>query len=228
MFCTKCGSALSDAVRFCPSCGSSQIANAPPPYTAVNQYSEKKNVGWTSRHLDPAVIQRAEKNKKNAWAFTIFLTVAFPVGFSLAGLLMDDLPLNEAVIIGVGLGLLMLIIGIFRISRMKSGIWEGTVIDKKQKRKMDHSQDDNVVSHKTIYTIVVAEDNGKQHKLNYTDNTALYNYFNIGERIRCHLSFGTYEKYDKSRDNTIFCNVCGAINDISQDQCKSCRLPLFK
>jgi len=228
MFCTKCGSALSAEARFCPGCGSSQVANALPPNTPVNRYPQQKYVGWTSQHLDPAVIRRAEKNKKAAWAFTIFPTAAFPIGFSLAGFLMEDLPLNEAVIIGVGLGLLMLIIGIVRISKMKSGIWEGTVIDKKQKRKMDHSQDDNVVSHKTIYTIVVAEDNGKQHMLNYTDNAALYNYFKIGDRVRCHLSFGTYEKFDKSQDNAIFCNVCGTINDISQDHCKSCRLPLFK
>ncbi len=228
MFCKKCGSALSADARFCPGCGSLNVANAPQTNSGVNQYPQQRYVGWTSKHIDPTVIRRAEKNKKTAWAFTIFLTVAFPIGFILAGLLMDDLPLNEAVIIGVCLGFLMLIIGIIRTSKMKSGVWEGTVTDKRHKRKMDNSQDDNVVSHKTIYTIIVAEDNGKQHKLNYTDNTAMYNYFNIGDRIRCHMSFGTYEKFDKSRDNSIFCNVCGKVNDISQDLCISCRLPLFK
>lgn len=227
-FCKNCGSALSADARFCPACGATLETNPPQPPVWSNQYRPQQNIGWTSRHLDPAVIQRAKKHKKSAWIFTIFLTVAFPVGFALAGNLMDDMPLNEALIIGIGLGLLMLLIGIIRISRMKAGIWEGTVTDKRQKRKMDHSQSDDVVRHKTVYTIIVTEDSGKQHKLNYTDNTALYNYFSIGDRIRCHMSFGTYEKFDKSRDRDIFCNVCGTINDLSQDLCKSCRLPLFK
>ena len=145
-FCTKCGSAQSADARFCPSCGSAQVTATTQPTAGSNQAPLQQYIGWTSRHLDPAVIQRAEKNKKNAWAFTIFLTAAFPIGFALAGILMEDMPLDEALIIGIGLGLLMLIIGIVRISRMKSGIWEGTVTDKKQKRKMDHSQSDDVAT----------------------------------------------------------------------------------
>jgi len=208
--------------------GAAQEINTTQPNVGTNQAYRQQYIGWTSHHLDPVVIQRAEKNKKNAWAFTIFLTAAFPLGFGLAGILMEDMPLEEALLIGIGLGLLMLLIGIIRISRMKAGIWEGTVTDKRQKQKMDHSQSDDVVRHKTIYTIYVTENSGKKHKLKYTDNAAMYNYFNIGDKIRCHLSFGTYEKFDKSRDREIFCNICGTLNDISQDVCKSCRLPLFK
>ena len=131
------------------------------------------------------------------------------------------MPLNEAVIIGSGLGIMMLIIGIVRISRMRSGYWEGTVIDKNKKQKMDNSQDDNITRYKMVYTINIAEDNGKKHKLTYVDNAAMYNYFNVGDRIRCHLSFGTYEKYDKSRDSGIFCNICGSFNDLAKDSFKS-------
>lgn len=226
-FCTKCGTPLSAEDQFCPNCGAAVETTIPQKPFLSNQ-QQQQYIGWTSHHLDPAVIQRAEKNKKNAWGFTIFLTVAFPFGFTAAGIFMDDMPLNEAIIIGIALGLLMLIIGVVRISRMKNGIWEGTVTDKRQRRKMDHSQDDSVVRHRIIYTIIVTEDNGKCHKLNYTDNTALYNYFSIGDRIRCHLAFGTYEKFDKSQDKFIFCNICGTINEISHDLCISCRLPLFK
>jgi len=215
-FCTTCGSATIADARFCPACGN-----------ALNP-AHPQSVGWTTHHLDPAVQQRAEKNKKNAWIFTIFLTFAFPIGFALAGIFMEDMPIGEALLIGIGLGLMMLIIGIIRISKMKSGTWDGTVTDKKQKRKLDHSQDDSVTREKTIYTIVITESNGRQHRLNYTDNTTMYNYFNIGDRVRCHMAFGTYEKFDKSRDSIIYCNICGTQNDISLNQCKSCRLPLFK
>ncbi|MHB8963822.1 MAG: hypothetical protein ACYC5K_11795 [Saccharofermentanales bacterium] len=74
----------------------------------------------------------------------------------------------------------------------------------------------------------MTEDGGRRHKLSYTDNTVMYNYFAVGDRIRCHMAFGTFEKHDKSKDSTIFCNICGTINDLSQDTCTSCRLPLFK
>ena len=227
-FCTKCGVSLAIDARFCPACGTALNAAAAQPPAGASQFSQQPLVGWTTRHLDPAVIRRAEKNKKSAWAFTIFLTAAFPIGFALAGILTEDMQLGEALIIGIGLGLLMLIIGVVRISHMKSGTWDGTVTDKSQKRKMDHSQDDSVARYKTIYTIVVTEDNGKQHKLKYTDNTILYNYFNIGDRIRCHMAFSTYEKFDKSRDSMIFCNICGKPNDIIRENCQFCRLPLFK
>lgn len=227
-FCSKCGASLSPNDHFCPSCG---VALASTAVSTSAEPSETQNlpyVGWTTHHLDAEVIERAAKNKKHAWVFTLFLTLVFPVGFSIAGILMDDMPLNEAVIIGVCLGLLMLLIGIIRISKMKAGIWDGKVTDKRQKQKMDNSQDDGAVRQNTIYTIFVTEDGGKKHKLKYVNNAVMYDYFNIGDRIRCHLAFGTYEKFDKSKDSSIFCNICGKINDISQDKCKSCKLPLFK
>jgi len=227
-FCTKCGSAISENARFCPACGNAVQADLPQQASGFQQVRQQSLVGWTNRHLDPAVVARAAKNKKAAWIFTIILTIAFPVGFFIAGNATDDLPLNEAVIIGVGLGLLMLLIGLVRISRMKSGTWDGTVTDKRHKQKVEHDQDDSSTRYRTIYTLVITEDSGKKHKLNYTDNHAVYDYFNLGDRIRCHMAFSTYEKYDKSRDTMLFCNICGTLNDITSDTCKSCRLPLFK
>ena len=226
-FCMHCGTGMTDDARFCPSCGQHaddstfqvEGKGAPPALTLK---------GWTARHLDPEVVARAEKNKRAAKGFTIFLTVVFPIGFALAGIFVDDMPFGEALIIGIGLGLLMLVIGLVRMSRMKSGTWDGTVTDKKKQQKTDHSQDDSTVRYKTVYTLVVTEESGKKHRLRYTDNSAMYNYFNVGDRIRCHMAFGTYEKFDKSRDTVIFCNICATLNDLVNDRCKSCRLPLFK
>ncbi|MGI6326552.1 MAG: zinc-ribbon domain-containing protein [Saccharofermentanales bacterium] len=230
-FCVKCGSAVSEGARFCPICGNAVQAvqgDTRQPVSGFQQARQQSLVGWTNRHLEPAVLARAAKNKKGAWIFTVVLTIAFPVGFFIAGNVMEDLPLNEAVIIGVGLGVLMLVIGLVRISRMKSGTWEGTVTDKRHKQKIERDQDDSYTRYRTVYTLVLTEDNGKKHTLNYTDNRAVYDYFNIGDRVRCHMAFGTYEKYDKSKDSMLFCNICGKINDITSDTCHSCRLPLFK
>ena len=227
-FCSKCGAAISENTRFCSACGNAVQSDTRQQASDFRQDRPQSLVGWTNRHLEPAVLARAAKNKKAAWIFTVFLTIAFPVGFFIAGNFTDDLPLSEAVIIGVGLGLLMLLIGLVRISRMKSGTWDGTVTDKKHKQKVEHDQDDSSTRYRTVYTLVLTEDNGKKHKLNYTDNRALYDYFNIGDRVRCHMAFSTYEKYDKSRDTMLFCNICATINDITSDTCKSCHLPLFK
>ena len=227
-FCSKCGAAISESTRFCSACGNAVQSDVRQQVSDFRQDRQQSLVGWTNRHLEPAVLARAAKNKKAAWIFTVFLTIAFPVGFFIAGNVTDDLPLDEAVIIGIGLGLLMLLIGLVRISRMKSGTWDGTVTDKKHRQKVEHDQDDSHTRYRTVYTLVLTEDSGKKHKLNYTDNRALYDYLNIGDRVRCHMAFSTYEKYDKSRDSMLFCNICGTINDITIDTCKSCRLPLFK
>ena len=214
-YCRQCGTALETGTRFCPSCGTSAGATAGP-------------IGWTQRHLDPEVVARARKNKKNAWVFTWVLTVLFPAGFALAGLFVEDMPMNEALIIGIGLGLLALIIGLVRVSRMKSGTWYGVVTDKGHKQKVEHDRDTTATRYRTVYTLSVREDSGKKHTLTYVDNRALYDYFKVGDRIRCHQAFGTYEKYDKSADRVIYCNICGTLNDMAADTCTSCRLPLFK
>lgn len=251
-FCTNCGAPLEADARFCTACGTPVAPPIPPQaapqqaYQAAQQQAYQAApqqayqapqqqfgrgyaplVGWTQRHMDPQIVARAEKNKKAAWGFTIFLTIAFPVGFTIAGFAVDDMPIEEAVIIGFGLGIMMLIIGLVRIASMKKGIWEGTVVDKYKKNKIEHTSDDST-HYRMHYTIVVKEEGGKSHKLNYVDNAAMYDYFNVGDRIRCHQAFGTYEKYDKSRDSYIFCNVCGKLNDITNDTCVSCHMPLFK
>lgn len=236
-FCTNCGAPLEADARFCTACGTPVAPPIPPQappqqqaYQAAQQQFGRGYaplVGWTQRHMDPQIVARAEKNKKAAWAFTIFLAIAFPVGFTIAGFAVDDMPIEEAVIIGFGLGIMMLIIGLVRIASMKKGIWEGTVVDKYKKNKIEHTSDDST-HYRMHYTIVVKEEGGKSHKLNYVDNAAIYDYFNVGDRIRCHQAFGTYEKYDKSRDSYIFCNVCGKLNDITNDTCVSCHMPLFK
>ena len=220
-YCGQCGTVLEAGTRFCPSCGT-------PASETSGQIAPAARVGWTRHHLDPEVIQRARKNKKNAWIFTLVLTVLFPAGFALAGLFVEDMPMNEALIIGIGLGLLALIIGLVRVSRMKSGTWDGVVTDKGHKQKVEHDRDTTATRYRTVYTLSVREESGKKHTLTYVDNRALYDYFKVGDRIRCHQAFGTYEKYDKSADRVIYCNICGTLNDIAADTCTSCRLPLFK
>ena len=47
---------------------------------------------------------------------------------------------NEAIIIGVGLGVLMLVINLWRIKDMKAPQWEGVVIEKYKKERREHKR----------------------------------------------------------------------------------------
>ena len=81
----------------------------------------------------------------------------FPIGFILAGLLIDEMPLNEAIIIGVGLGVLMLVINLWRIKDMKAPQWEGVVIEKYKKERREHKKDDSMTTYTELTTIIKTE-----------------------------------------------------------------------
>lgn len=191
-----------------------------------DNFSEHEDslIGWSPHYSNPEILTIVQKNKKSSLIFAGALTLLFPLGFFIAGIVLDDLPLNEAISIGIGLGLLMLLISLWRIKGMNKPIWEGVVIKKYEKRK--HSSDDH--GSDTSYTefIVVAKsDQGKKRKIK---DGEMYSYFSVGDRIRYHPNLETYEKYDKSKDNIIYCNVCRRKNPIVNERCEHCKSLLFK
>lgn len=80
----------------------------------------------------------------------------------------------------------------------------------------------------TLYTVVFKTDQGKIEKRSREDDDLVYNYFEIGDRVRHHKGLGTLEKYDKSKDSIIFCNACSTLNDINDEKCYRCSCPLLK
>ncbi len=149
------------------------------------------------------------------------------MGFFIAGNVMEDLPLNEAVIIGVGLGLLMLLIGLVRISRMKSGTWEGTVC-KRHKQKIERDQDDSYTRYRTVYTLVLTEDSREETYAQAYRQPCCVRLFQYRRPGSVSYGFRHLRKIRQVKDSMLFCNICGKINDITSDTCHSCRLPLFK
>jgi hypothetical protein len=81
----------------------------------------------------------------------------------------------------------------------------------------------------TEFTTVINTDAGKKKKIVERDSGRLmYDYLTVGDRVHYHPMFGTYEKYDKSKDRIIYCNVCSTKNLIQNDRCKQCNNLLFK
>lgn len=182
-------------------------------------------VGWSTRYQDPEIMAAIKKKYKAGISYAWALVLVFPFGFLLAGLFFQTRLLAVGLIIGVGLGLLMVGLNWFYIKNQRKQIWEGVITEKYQKEKPeDDDSDDEGID----YVLVAQKTNGKKHHMIYHNRPEMYDYFQIGDRVRYHVGLSTYEKYDKSQDRIIFCNVCSAENPIANDRCEHCHNLLFK
>lgn len=161
--------------------------------------------------------------------WTWVLTLLFPVGFLIAGLLSHEVPLNEALIIGSGLGLLILAINLWRIAGMKKPVWDGVVMKKVEKKRYKRDNDDGSSQSYMEYIVLIRTERGKKKRIvERQRGRDMYDYLDVGDRVRYHPALETYEKYDKSKDQVIYCNVCRLRNSIRNDRCERCNNLLFK
>ncbi|NLA85976.1 MAG: zinc ribbon domain-containing protein [Clostridiales bacterium] len=242
--CTACGADIPDDAEFCINCGTAantagtptatvpsvppQAAYAMPPQSSGAQHMGL--VGFSERCNSPEILAAAQKNKKFSIGCMWILVFVPLIGFPIAGLLIEDFPFGESLIIGVGIALVMLVVNLFALQKTKKPIWEGTVVNKYKKEKYEHrgSDDDNYRTY-TEFTTVITTDAGKKKTIVERDSGRhMYDYLSVGDRVRFHPKFGTYEKYDKSKDRIIYCNVCSMMNPIQNDRCKRCSNLLFK
>ncbi|WP_050741817.1 hypothetical protein [Acetobacterium bakii] len=192
----------------------------------VNASQSETNglVGWSTRYEDPEIIAAAKEKYKSGISYLWALVVIFPFGFLLAGLFFETMLLAAGLIIGAVLGLLMVGLNWFYIKNKRKQIWEGVITEKYQQEKPDDDSDQDDMD----YVLVVEKTNGKKHHMIYHNRREMYDYFQIGDRLRYHVGLSTYEKYDKSKDHIIYCNVCSTENPISNDRCDHCNNLLFK
>jgi hypothetical protein len=143
---------------------------------------------------------------------------------------MDDFPFGESLVIGVGIALVMLVVNLLALRKTKQPMWEGVVVNKYSKEKSEHrGGEDNNYRTYTEYTTIINTDAGKKKTIVEKDSGRhMYDYLSVGDRVRFHPRFGTYEKYDKSKDRIIYCSVCTMMNSIQNDRCKRCNNLLFK
>lgn len=239
--CGSCGAKLQEDAAFCTNCGASvqrgmgeatnvsRQTTVPPSRSDIPPQNHTALVGWSTRSNDPEILAAAQKNKKSAMGCAWIFMLLFPIGFLLAGLFIDEMPLNEAIIIGIGLGVVMLVINLVRIKGMKRPVWEGVVIEKFQKERRRHNRGDDSFDYYTEFTVVIKTNAGKVKRIIERDSQRhMYDYLAVGDRVRYYPAFETYEKYDKSQDQIIYCNVCRMMNPIANERCKRCNNLLFK
>jgi len=226
--CAACGATIPDGAEFCINCGTDVSAAATPaatestvPSQATHYFPPQSSdigstglVGFSERYNSSEILAAAQKNKKSSIGCMWILVFVPLIGFPVAGLLMDDFPFGESLVIGVGIAMIMLTVNLLALRKTKKPIWEGVVVNKYSKERSEHRGGDDDGKKKTI----VEKDSGRN----------MYDYLAVGDRVRYHPKFGTYEKYNKSKDRIIYCNVCSMMNPIQNDRCKRCNNLLFK
>jgi len=226
MHCPKCGTDSEKTISFCTACGSPI-----PAAVEEKEPKEKSLIGYSLRIHDPAFAQYIKHTKTWSLAFAAVLALAAIVGFYIYGENSVEMDNPQALYIGVGIGGMFLVIALIQmIGRAKSKNWDGVVVDKKfeKKRKKRKSGSDYSWQNYQLYTISIKMGSGKMHELRQEDDDTVYNYYQIGDKVRHHKGLNSLEKYDKSRDSIIFCNACASLNDIREDKCFRCSCPLLK
>jgi hypothetical protein len=169
------------------------------------------------------------QNTKNwKFQFSLILAVIAFAGFYIYGEFSDEMDNPEALQIGLGIGLMFLTIGFFSgKSNANSRTWDGIVIDKKIKKTTKDIGYEGVKAERFIFTVFIKSESGKTHEIRNEDDETVFNYYKIGDKLRHHGRLNTYEKFDKTGDNIIFCNACAFLHDIKEEICRNCGCPLL-
>ena len=173
-------------------------------------YSEKIN--------DPSFDKYLKNTKNYKFIFSFALTFIAIVGFFLYGEFGDDMDNPEALYVGLGIGGMFFLIGLYSaLSGRKEPTWDGMVVEKKILNKKG----------KRVFTVYIEKENLQRHEIASEDDDTLYNYYKIGEKVRYHGKLRTFEKFDKSKDDIIFCNACAFMNYKDAEVCDNCKCVLL-
>lgn len=219
MYCQNCGTKNSDQAEFCTNCGSKLGGKA------------KNNlVGYSDKINDPFFKKYVKNTSFYRKIFGFGLALILTIGFYIYGEFSDQMDNPQAVLIGLGIGLVYSFI-VFKISKpSQEPSWEGVVVDKKTNRRRRRIKENSGYRYQdyTEYTVYFEGPNDEVHEITDENNDLLYNYYQKGDSVKYHGFLKTIEKYDKSKDDIIFCAACADINDIKDNHCHRCNAPLLK
>jgi len=174
-------------------------------------YSDKIN--------DPSLNKYLKNTNNYKFIFSFGLAFIAVVGFYLYGEFGDDMDNPEALSVGLVIGGMFFLIGLFSVfSGRRKASWDGMVVEKKI---LDQKN-------KRLFIVYIENANNQRHEMVAEDDDTLYNYYKIGDKVRYHGKLKTFEKFDKSNDGLIFCNACAFMNTKEDDVCVNCGCVLLK
>ena len=242
-FCTECGQRLDEGVKFCPNCGkavSAEVAGKEPqnntytPNDSQNQtpdyppnYTPNYTPGFSTRIHDPQIKAALRKNRR---ASRIFLLISMPIPVIVAciyALVTGEMELGQAFVSGAAVSCIILIINLLiGMSHSAKHSYEAVVIDKREGYASGRDEDQ-----RTVYKTIVRTTDGHKKVIEETSHipSSAYEYLCVGDRFRYHPQLAyPYEKYDKSKDGFVYCACCSKKNDLYEDRCTKCGVPLLK
>ncbi len=247
-FCENCGTKLEDQAKFCPNCGAQQQAAAAPGVRNTAQYAAPATggpayagggavrsgipaPGFSDRVNDPRILAAVRKNRRAAGVFAFFLVPLPLIGFTVYGMVGDQMEPGQAAGIGGVISAVFLVFALYGfIKERAKNTYEATVIDKESRLQHSDSDDGNGATVRE-YVTTVRTANGKKKRIVERQGPQIWawTYLNVGDRFRYHPQFHfPYELYDKSRAPYIACVSCAAQNPVEADCCRKCGLPLLK
>lgn len=239
MFCGHCGKKVQDDSNFCEHCGEKLVINKTIDkreysYSNLKEGSTANDItlGYSSKINNPALKKYLKNTNIYSFYFSVVLAIVAIVGFYIYGETSYEMDNPEALYIGIGIGSMFIIIALFQIlGRKRSKTWDGVVVKKEildKKRRRNTGNNDYYIERYKLYNVVVHNEYGKTVYIRSEDDDTVYNYYEVGDKVRHHGGLNSYEKYDKTKDTIIFCNACGTLNDINKDNCYRCNCPLLK
>lgn len=184
--------------------------------------------GYSSKINDQAFKKYIQNSKIWAAVFSMILALISITGFYIYGERSVEMDNPQALQIGMAIGGMFIAIAIFKIiERRNDTTWDGVITNKFIKKKKHRSKVNGRVDY-LEYTVYIQNSTGKYYEISADDDDTIYNYYEIGDKVRHHKGLNSYEKYDKSKDTINFCNACATLNDMSDDFCFRCKCPLLK
>jgi len=176
-------------------------------------------MGYSLKIHDPAFKQYLKNTKDYRYQFAFVLAVIAVIAFYIYGEVSNEMDNPEALYIGLGIGGMFLLIGVYAVFSLKEKpSWDGEVVEK------EIIEQENI----TNFVVYFEDNKHKRYQIVSENDATLYDYYKIGEKVRYHGKLKTYEKFDKSKDDIIFCNACSFMHEITEIVCRNCGCPLLK
>lgn len=192
------------------------------------------SLGYSKKINDPAFDLYLKNTKRWASLFSLILALGAIIGFYIYGETSSEMDNPQSLFIGLGIGGMFILIAIYSIiGRKRSKTWDGvvvykTIVEKNRRQSTGSGDNDYYIKYYAEYKVIIRDERGKNHDITAEDDDTLYNYYQIGDKVRHHKGLNSYEKYDKTKDSIIFCNACATLCDIEEDVCPRCKCPLLK